>query len=34
MAMNKDIGEGIGCVFMAIAIGLVIWALKGFPGLI
>lgn len=29
-----SVGEGIGCLFVAIAIALIIWALKGFPGLL
>lgn len=32
--MNKDVGEGIGCILIAIAMAIIIWALKGFPGVL
>lgn len=28
----KDASEGIGCLFIAIAIAIILWALQGFPG--
>ena len=35
--INKDVGEGIGCILIAIAIAILIiaigWANAGFPGL-
>ena len=34
MKMNENVGEGIGCILVAIAIVILIWALKGFPGLL
>jgi len=30
---STNIGEGIGCVFIAIAVAIIIWALSGFPGI-
>jgi len=32
--MNENVGEGIGCVLMAIAIGILVWVFSGFPGLL
>ena len=32
--MNNNVGEGIGCLLVALAIAILIWALKGFPGLL
>jgi len=32
--VNNDVGEGIGCLLIAIAIAIIIWAIKGFPGLL
>ena len=34
MKMNNDIGEGIGCILVALAIAILIWALRDFPGLL
>ena len=28
-----DIGEGIGCLLVAVSLAVMIWALQGFPGL-
>jgi len=30
--MNDNISEGIGCIFVAIALAIIIWAISGFPG--
>jgi len=32
--MNKDIGEGVGCLLLCIGIAVIIWAMSGFPGLV
>jgi len=29
--MNKDVGNGIGCLLIAIAFVIIIWAITGFP---
>lgn len=31
--MNDDVGHGIGCILIAVAIAIVLWAILGFPGL-
>lgn len=30
----KDVGEGVGCILVAVAIAIIIWALSGFPGVL
>lgn len=32
--MTNEVGEGLGCLLVAIGIAIIIWALKGFPGLL
>jgi len=31
--LDSNIDDGLGCLFTAIAIAIVLWALSGFPGL-